>query len=132
MRLPSGRLLSYPFAKVEPRLAPWGEWKDAVTFMGEVGEGRVWMRDHTYGGSLVENATQAVARDLMADAILRAEARGFPVVLTVHDELISEIDDVPIAATVTDFAALMCELPEWAAGLPVAAAGWIGHRYRKG
>ncbi len=131
MRLPSGRLLSYPFAKVEPRLAPWGEWKDAVTFMGEVGEGHVWMRDHTYGGSLVENAVQAIARDLMADAMLRAEERGFPCVLSVHDELVAEIDDVPIAATPQDFAAVMTELPPWAAGLPVAAAGWRGARYKK-
>lgn len=130
-RLPSGRLLSYPFAAVEPRMAPWGEMKDAVTFMAEVGDGKVWMRTHTYGGSLCENAVQAIARDLMADAILRAEARGFPIVLTVHDELVSEIDDVPTAATPKEFSALMCELPAWAVGLPVAAAGWTGKRYRK-
>lgn len=131
MRLPSGRLLTYPFAEIHPRMTPWGQMKDAVTFMAEVGEGHVWQRDHTYGGSLCENAVQAIARDLMADAILRAEARGFPVVLTVHDELVCEIDDTPISADAADLEAIMCELPSWAEGLPVAAEGFKGHRYRK-
>lgn len=132
MRLPSGRLLSYPFAKVEQRMTPWGEWKDAVTFMAEVGEGHVWMRTHTYGGSLFENAVQAIDRDIAYAAMLRAEARGFPVVLHTHDDLTSEIDESN-PATDKDFSALMRESPgAWAAGLPIAAAGWRGIRNRKG
>ncbi len=130
-RLPSGRLNTYPFAKVEPRETPWGAMKDAVTFMGEDPDTKQWTRLGSFGGFWLENCTQGAARDLMAEALLRAEARGFPVVLTVHDELVAEIDEANLA-TPQEFSALMCELPQWANGLPVAAAGWAGKRYRKG
>ncbi len=130
-RLPSGRIITYPFAEVQPRETPWKEMKDAVTFMGINQETKQWQRMHTYGGSLIENITQAVARDLMTAAMLRAEARGIPIVLAVHDELVAEIHDNPLAITVPEFCALMAEVPAWASGLPVAAEGWAARRYQK-
>jgi DNA polymerase len=90
---------------------------------------RQWQRQVTYGGSLVENQTQAVARDLMAEAALRCEQSGkWKPVLTVHDELIAE--GVP-GLDIHEFEQLMAHTPPWAEGLPVDAEGWSGFRYRK-
>ena len=79
---------------------------------------------------MVENLTQAVARDIMAAAMLRCEAAGFPVVLTIHDELVAE-PEITNGKTLEDFVSLMCVLPPWAAGMPINAEGWEGDRYRK-
>jgi DNA polymerase bacteriophage-type len=84
----------------------------------------------TYGGKLTENATQAVARDVLAAAMPRIEAAGYEIVLTVHDEVICEVPDRP------EFNAKhLCELltvpPSWAADLPLAAKGFETYRYRK-
>jgi DNA polymerase bacteriophage-type len=81
----------------------------------------------TYGGKLVENITQAVARDIMAESMLALENNGYPIVLTVHDEIISEVVD----GTVEEFTQIMEEAPEWASGLPVKVEAYEAHRYRK-
>lgn len=129
-RLPSGRMLAYYNPKIQPVETPWGEKRDAVTFMGVNPYTRQWERQSTYGGKLTENIVQATARDLMAAAILRAEATGqYPIVLSVHDELIAEVDEG--TGDIHEFEALMCEDPGWADGLPVAAEGWRGKRYKK-
>lgn len=124
-RLPSGRALAY----YQPRIIP-GDFKDEqISFMGTNSVTRKWERQKTYGGKLVENVTQAVARDLMAEAMLRVEDAGYEVVLSVHDELIAE---VPTGmGSVEEFEKLMCQLPAWAAGLPVSAEGFECERYRK-
>ena len=82
-----------------------------------------------YGGLWAENATQAVARDLMADGMMRLESAGFPVLLTVHDEVIAQAGPT---REVGDFVSTLAAVPGWAAGCPVAAEGWSGIRYRKG
>lgn len=129
-RLPSGRLLSYCDPVIEPRATPWGDKRDSLTYMGVDPYTKKWRRQDTYGGMLVENITQAVARDLMADAMLRCHQEGlYDVILSVHDELIAECDDDK--GSVEDFEAAMAEVPAWAEGCPVAAEGWTGHRYRK-
>lgn len=128
--LPSGRRLAYPDPKVAPKMTPWGDMKSQLTFMGTHPLSHKWVRQHSYGGSLVENITQAVARDLMAAALLRCEhSDTYVPVLSVHDEMIAEA--VEDTGSVEEFERLMAALPDWADGMPVAAEGWTGMRYHK-
>lgn len=124
MRLPSGRLLAY--------FRPWVEgedWDETIRFMGVNTETRQWGKTHTYGGKLCENAVQAISRDLLVGAMLRLEEAGYTIVGTVHDEVILE---VPVLFGSQHRAEqIMCELPDWAAGLPIAVEGWTGPRYKK-
>ena len=121
IRLPSGRCLCYPGVALED---------GKLTYMGTNQYTRRWERLHTYGGKLVENATQALARDVLAYNMPRAEAEGYRLLLTVHDENITETLDTD-AYTSDHLSAVMSTVPEWAAGLPLAASGWEGKRYRK-
>jgi DNA polymerase len=122
IRLPSGRFLCYR----EPRIE--GE---VVSYTGVNQRTRQWSRIQTYGGKLVENITQAVARDVLAAAIPRIEAAGYQIVLTVHDEIVAEAPDEH-SYSAEHLAALMATPPSWAEGLPLAAAGFETYRYRKG
>jgi len=129
-KLPSGRNLAYAEPIVVQRETPWGAMKDMLTFMGVDSYSKQWVRQSTYGGTLVENITQAVARDLMADAKLRVEASGtYEVLLSVHDEIIAEADVG--TGNVKEFESLISETPAWAEGCPVAAEGWSAFRYKK-
>jgi Mesyanzhinovviridae DNA polymerase I len=102
----------------------------ALTFMGMDQKTKQWRRMHTYGGSLVENNTQATAADLMGDAMYRAEESGlYDMLLSVHDELIAECDEG--FGDVREFEGLMSKTEPWAEGIPVTAEGWKGRRYRK-
>lgn len=129
--LPSGRRLAYygPSVRYEP--TPWGDKRPVLYHWGVDPLSKKWVESKTYGGKLVENVVQAVARDLMAEAMLRIEAAGpWDVVLSVHDELISE-RDVFSNGSNTEYCRLMAELPAWAEGCPVVATGWEGPRYKK-
>lgn len=129
-KLPSGRLLGYYEPLVIKKKTPWGEEREAITYMGVDPYTKKWRRQDTYGGMLVENITQATARDLMADAMLRCHEQGmYEVILSVHDELIAECDEDE--GDVKDFEAAMAHTEEWADGCPVAAEGWTGYRYKK-
>jgi DNA polymerase len=136
-KLPSGRLLSYCEPKLEMVMTPWGEEKRQLTFMGVNSVTKKWERQSTYGGKLVENITQAVARDIMAEAMLRVEDEGFKVLLSVHDELITEIpQDTYLKNPVERLEQLMCIHPDWAldadvGSIPINAEGWQGERYKK-
>lgn len=128
-RLPSGRTLCYPFPRVGEVTTPWGATKEALTHMTVNSVTRQWERSTTYGGKLVENVVQAVARDLLAAAMLRLEAHGYDITMTVHDELVMEVpEDEGSLEEVEELAAVT---PEWAAGLPMAAEGWRARRYQK-
>jgi DNA polymerase len=83
---------------------------------------------YTHGGKLAENVTQALCRDLLAHAMLRVERAGWPIVLHVHDEIVAETGTDATAAELCD---MMCELPPWAAGFPLAAEGSVMMRYAK-
>jgi DNA polymerase bacteriophage-type len=128
--LPSGRRLAYPDPQIKPNMTPWGEMRTQLTFMGTHPLSHKWVRQHTYGGSLVENITQAVSRDLMAAALLRIEhSDTYVPVLSVHDEAIAEARVG--TGSVEEFEALMAALPDWAENCPVQAEGWTGLRYHK-
>ena len=120
--LPSGRALCYPAAQVDD--------SGTISYMGINQYSRRWERLKTYGGKLAENVTQAVARDVLAAGMKKAEAFGYEICLSVHDELITETpDDRGFSADV--LADLMSIQPEWADGLPLAAASFETYRYRK-
>jgi DNA polymerase len=88
-----------------------------------------WVRFPVYGGSLFNNVVQGAACDLLVNGMQKAEAAGYPIVLHTHDEMAAE---VPRGfGDVGEFERLICELPDWAAGLPLTASGWRGKRYRK-
>jgi DNA polymerase bacteriophage-type len=84
----------------------------------------------TYGGKLVENATQAFARDIMAHNMQPAEDAGYAIVLSVHDELLTETPDTDDYSHEA-LATIMATVPPWAKGIPLAAAGFETPRYRK-
>ena len=133
-KLPSGRVLTYPYPKLKPIMTPWGEDKEQIHYMSVDGKTRKWQETHTYGGKLAENVTQAVSRDILADAMLRVEAHGYPIVMHVHDEIVAEVIHAPEHGHTYDlkpFETLIAQVPAWASGLPIAVEGWKGKRYRK-
>jgi DNA polymerase len=133
LRLPIGRALWYNHPRIVSRLMPWSTDENpvrrpAVQCMA-LSEQRQWLPIDLYGGMLAENATQAVARDLLADAMIRLDALPeHDTVLTVHDELVVESDP---DSKHGDFMRVVREVPEWAKGCPVDADGWRGDRYKK-
>lgn len=128
--LPAGRTLAYAYPRLEWKKTPWGADKRMIVFKGVDSMTKQWKEQTTYGGSLAENVTQATARDLLAEGMLRVEAAGYPIVMHVHDEAVAE---VPAGTgNLHEFETLLSETPAWAAGCPVTAEGWRGERYRKG
>lgn len=123
MMLPSGRSLCYP----GPQVGDDG----TISYMGVHQFSRKWCRLNTYSGKLVENAIQGIARDVMAHNMPLIEDAGYEILLTVHDEDITETpDDDRFSAKA--LAGLMATVPDWAGGFPLAAAGYEAYRYRKG
>lgn len=124
--LPSGRAIRYIDPKVQ-LVERFGKMRNQLSFKTEY-KGK-WIRETTYGGKLAENVTQAVARDIMVESMVRANKRGYYIIATIHDELVCEVDeDFGSAKELED---LMSELPKWAVGAPVSCEGWEGPRYRK-
>ena len=125
IRLPSGRKLYY----AHPSLGQnqWG--KPSITYMGVDQTTKKWKLIETYGGKLVENCVQAIARDCLAEAIERLEAANYPVVFHVHDEVVVEC--AAERASLDDIAAIMGQPVSWAPDLPLGADGWVGAFYKK-
>jgi DNA polymerase len=123
LTLPSGRRLAYPEAHLEP--GKFG--KDEIVFKDNARGG--WTDCRGWFGTFTENVVQAVARDLLAAAMLRLEAAGYPIVLHVHDEAVAEVPEG--FGSTDEFLRLMTALPDWATGLPVAAKVWTRKCYAK-
>lgn len=124
MVLPSGRKLAY----LKPREQPNRFGRMSLTYEG-VGQNHKWARQETYSGRLVENTTQAIARDILAETMARIEAKGLDIVAHVHDEVIIEAPKDKY--TVDEICQLMAANPDWCDGLPLAAAGYKGNYYFK-
>ena len=129
MRLPSGRCIAYGAPRVKDEETPWGGTRKAVSALGVNSTTNKWERHGLYGGILTNNCVQGLARDLMANGMLNADRAGYPIVLTVHDEAVADVEEG--FGTLAEFERLLCQKPEWAEGLPLVADGWEGHRYRK-
>ena len=125
--LPSGRRLAYPF----PKLITNRFDRSAVEFMDNSLTNGGWTPcNHgtgAYGGLWTENIVSAIARDLLAAAMVRLEAAGYPVVLHVHDEIVCELPDGE--GSLEEFKYLIERLPDWAEGLPIAAKVRNGPRF---
>lgn len=121
--LPSGRALCYP----SPQVSDKGE----LSYMGINQYTRKWQRIKTYGGKLFENVCQAVACHVLKDAMPGIEEAGYEIVLTVHDEVITEAPDTE-EYDEDVLSGLLAANPTWAEDMPLAAAGFQGYRYRKG
>ncbi len=178
VELPSGRILSYPGIgiSVEKQVSEEEYWyadgpgkkveyRERIRYMGENQTTRQWGKQYTYGGKLAENVTQALCRDLLANALVtvenaeppkgvsmnivqqsiaaeqmannmldsfKAQARknGWNIILHVHDEIVCEVPNTP-EYTVAELERMMCDLPSWAAGFPLAAEGAELMRYAK-
>lgn len=130
-RLPSGRCLAYPRAFLEYTNTLWGSRKLTLHYYAVDSTTKRWGIEKTYGGKIIENITQAVARDILAAAMFRVEQKGYPVIFSVHDEIVCEVPEGNGVNGVQDWALLLCELPKWAAGCPIKAECWKGKRYKK-
>ncbi len=129
-RLPSGRLLSYLDPTVEWGLTPWGEEVRKVCFSGTNTYTRQFGRTDTYGGKLTENIVQALCRDIMAEGMLRLKKAGYPLILTVHDEIVAEVPNG--FGSLDEFNEILTQPPTWGKDIPIVWEGWEGARYKKG
>lgn len=128
MELPSGGFLNYaaPAIMEDPRRPG----QTCVSYMGVNNYTKKWERLTTYGGKLSADATQATAREIMAENLPEIEKAGYLPVLLVHDEVVTEVSDDQYHG-VEHLNALLAAQPEWAKGLPLAAGGFEAYRYRK-
>ena len=125
--LPSGRKLFY----ISPEIGEnrWGN--PSITYMG-VNDKNKWGRIETYGGKLVENCVQAIARDCLAEAIEHLEAADFPIVFHVHDEVVIDIRPFADNKTMLERVKKIMSQPiSWAPDLPLNADGWVGEFFTK-
>ena len=123
LRLRSGRYLCYP----KPKIGTNRFGSESITFMG-INTVKKWDRIETYGAKLVENIVQATSRDLLAGAMRRLETAGNPVVMHIHDEAVI---DAPTDRSLDTMVKIMTEVPDWADGLILNAAGFVGDFYKK-
>lgn len=121
IQLPSGRALCYPSPSIE---------KGNITYQGVNSYTRKWQRLKTYGGKLVENVTQAAARDVLAGNMPLIDDAGYSIVLTVHDEVLCEAPDTEDFND-KELSALLSTNPEWAPDIPLNAGGFEAYHYRK-
>ena len=122
--LPSGRVLCYPFARLETEGVTYAKasWKPAA-------DAKEWPRARLWKGLACENVTQATANDLLRYSLRMLDAEGFEPVLHVHDEIVVETNDPDL--TVEAMKRIMCSTPTWAEGLPLGIEAHTMRRYGK-
>jgi len=122
--LPSGRVLSY----VRPRMTVNRFGSESVSYEG-IGTNRKWTRIESYGAKFCENIVQATARDVLAEAMLRLEKKGFDIVCHIHDEVVLEVPEG--TSSVEEVNEIMAVCPDWCEGLSLKAAGFESPFYKK-
>ncbi|MDU5467168.1 MAG: DNA polymerase [Peptoniphilus harei] len=122
IELPSKRRLAYPKAKIGTNRFG-GE---SIVYEGIV-VGNKWDKIESYGGKFVENIVQAIARDILAEAMMRLEEKGFNIVMHIHDEVVIESD----SSSIEEVNQIMSVVPEWADGLILEADGFESEFYKK-
>jgi DNA polymerase len=126
--LPSKRTIAYPYSKIE-KMKWFDTEKNQIKYKTRNAMTKKWEDSTLYGGLLAENICQAVARDVLRDAMLSLDNAGYKIVATIHDEVICEM---PFGEGSLDgMKKLMCENSSWAKDLPLSAEGWEGLRYVK-
>lgn len=138
LEMPSGRILSYPGVGIsvekviedEEDATDKPQYRERIRYMGQNQTTRKWSKQYTYSGKLCENLCQAFCRDLLAAALVRVEDAGWPIILHVHDEIVTDVPQEP-EYNVAELERLMCALPVWADGFPLAAEGAEMMRYAK-
>jgi DNA polymerase len=125
IELPSKRRLSY----LRPQLRPNRFGGVSLVYEGLNQTTKQWGRQETYGGKLVENIVQAIARDCLADAILRINDAGYNIVMHVHDETVCEMPNGK--GSIEEINKIMSQPISWAKGLPLKAEGYETMYYRK-
>ncbi len=126
MKLPSGRCINYPHAKIDIVKTPWGAKKKALTYKKVTNGG--YYRESTYGGKLAENAVQAIARDIMYYGA-QCASRKYDILFSVYDEVISLVPEQ--IADIEEYNMMLCTTPAWASDLPLEAEGKILKHYQK-
>lgn len=130
MRLPSGRYLHYCRPKVEPRKTPWGEIKPTITYEG-LNDKNQWVRLATHPGKVMENADQAIARDLLANGMMVAARRGLDIRIHVHDQIVALSKEDRAERDLEILLDSMTQKANWARDLPIDAAGKISKIFLK-
>lgn len=129
IKLPSGRRLWYPGAHVKMTTTKWGSIKPQLRFFTEINK-KWWRVSWTYGGKIIENIVQAIARDLLARALLKCEAAGLPVVMHVHDEIVAEVLK-KLKRKIDEMHAIFRSVPRWGEGLLLGSGGFVTPFYKK-
>lgn len=124
--LPSGRVIVYRGMRTHVERGKWGKDRVSLSYEGRKG------REYTYGGKLVENGVQASCGDLMREGVVEADRAGLQPMLTVHDELIGQALKARAKEAFEELRRIMCKVPEWCHGMPIAAEGFTSDRYKKG
>lgn len=127
IQLPSGRCLSYP----RPSVGVNRFGSESICYEGVSQTTKQWCQQETYGGKLVENIVQGIARDCLAITILRLEEKGYPIVFHVHDEVIIEAPENDGVHTLQGVEEIFRMPITWAPGLPLKGAGYTTKYYLK-
>jgi DNA polymerase len=135
MKLPSGRLISWARPEVEMQQVPWvnkdgvREMRPVVTVESIDTYTRQFCRHKLIGSSIFQSAVQGTARDILANAVLKVEPAGYPVVLMAHDEMMALVPEG--FGDAEEFGRLMCEQAVWCKDLPLSFEAWRGKRFKK-